>query len=347
MSIIYGTLERLETQSVGGQASLARAPRNDRAGRFLAAMFVCLSVLVLVSAYAGWRYLQTAVGHVQVPAVAFVDAGADAGETELAADGNVEPESTENQPSAEHGDSLLAAGAQLVEPDERVKPVEAEAPEAVEVPVVPSKPADTSGGEGFAQVAEAPPASGQASADAVPAVEVAQTGNTSPVVLPPQPDRIDVAVDEARNALSRGNYSHALAVLESVPEVSERRADYWLVKGSAHLALGMLEAAESSLVKAGSVAPDNPQVAVQLAIVKQEQNDHPAALRILAEAATKNAHVPEIFLNMGYSQIAVGAQPDAQRSFRTFMKLTRDRSRYQQQREALERWLQQASVATR
>ena len=156
-----------------------------------------------------------------------------------------------------------------------------------------------------------------------------------------------MAVDEARNALSRGNYSHALAVLESVPEVSERRADYWLVKGSAHLALGMLEAAESSLVKAGSVAPDNPQVAVQLAIVKQEQNDHPAALRILAEAATKNAHVPEIFLNMGYSQIAVGAQPDAQRSFRTFMKLTRDRSRYQQQREALERWLQQASVATR
>lgn len=381
MSIILGTLERLETQSVSGQASLAQSQRSDRAGRFLTAMFAGLAVLVAISAYAGWRYLQAAVGHVPIPAVAFLDAGADAGQSggdtgrsfeldaypatrEQAPDsppidplavvstGNV-AESAGNTPSAEQGDGPLQAAAQAVELVENVQreasvvSVEVVAQEPVEAPVANAKSSDTAVVAGFAQVGEAPAAAGQAGAYGEPATAVAPTVNEASGVLHQQADPVDRVVDEARNALSLGNYADALAALESVPDVSEHRADYWLVKGSAHLALGMLEAAENSLGKADSVATGNPQVAVQLAIVKQEKDDHPAALRILSDAAADNAHVPEIFLNMGYSQLALGDQPEAQRSFRTFMKLTQNRSRYQQQREALQRWLQQASVATR
>jgi Flp pilus assembly protein TadD len=371
MSIIYSTLERLETGSVSGETAPTQYSSSNRRGRAFVALALGLGAVISVAGYVGWQYLQgAAAGHVQVPPIAHVESGTGLDTIEAGAKlplkAEAKPVPKENtRPSRQEGVTDTPTGYSIPEAA-RPAPSNSDVVAESKVSTEPERPESTSGTRG--------PANAEASAEvsvhkeAMLAAEersptdedVSSAGSSRTVTKSggefsgtpllsssEQPDLIDTAVDEARQALAHGNYSQALAALESDADVPEYRADYWLVKGSAYLALGMLESAERCLNKAGSAAPGNPQVAVQLAIVIQERDDHAAALQILAEAAAENAHVPEIFLNMGYSQLAIGAESEAQRSFRTFMKLTRDRSRYRQQREALERWLQQAAVAAR
>ena len=150
---------------------------------------------------------------------------------------------------------------------------------------------------------------------------------------------IDTTVEEARLALSRGRYHGALAALEALQPIPENRADFWLIKGSAHLGAGQLELAEAALASARELAPNNAQIAVQMAILKQELGDHESALQILGSVADRHPDVPEIFLNQGYSQQAMGAETAAKRSFRIFLRLTEGRSLYSRQRTAIEEWL--------
>lgn len=157
---------------------------------------------------------------------------------------------------------------------------------------------------------------------------------------------VDEAVEQARLALSRGLYQQALGALTELQPAPERRADYWLIKGSAHLGLGELGMAESSFAAAHSLTPGNVQIAIQRAIIKQEYGDHAGALKILQEAAVQHGDVPEVYLNQGYSQQALGAVREAESSFRIFLRLTEGRSLYRQQRNAIEQWLAQF-LATR
>jgi len=158
-----------------------------------------------------------------------------------------------------------------------------------------------------------------------------------------QPDRVEEVIEQARLALSRGRYQQAVSALESLEPVPEKRADFWLVKGSAHLGIGQLDLADMALTYAQALAPDKAQIAVQQAIVKQEKDDHASALQILTGAAIRHPNVPEIFLNLGYSQQALGAVRKAKRSFRTFLNLTENRSLYVQQRILVKEWLAQGT----
>jgi tetratricopeptide (TPR) repeat protein len=158
-----------------------------------------------------------------------------------------------------------------------------------------------------------------------------------PLVL----DAIEEVIKQARIALSRGRYEQALSTLETLERVPENRADFWLIKGSAHLGLAQLDPAEMAFASAQVLAPDNAQIAVQQAVLKQEKGDHASALRILKTAAISHPNVPEIFLNQGYSQQALGSERDARRSFRSFLQMTESRSLYLQQRKVVEEWLAQ------
>jgi tetratricopeptide (TPR) repeat protein len=153
-------------------------------------------------------------------------------------------------------------------------------------------------------------------------------------------------VERARLALAREQPAQALVALETLSPVPEGRADFWLMKGSAHLGLGQLDAAEKAFAAAQPLAPGNAQIAVQRAILKQEKGDHAGALQILQDAAARDSSVPEIYLNLGYSQQELGAFSDARRSFRIFLRTTEGRSLYAQQREAVSRWLRQFSAVS-
>lgn len=156
-----------------------------------------------------------------------------------------------------------------------------------------------------------------------------------------QPKLVDEAIGKAQLAVSRGQYQQALAALDKLSSVPERRADFWLMKGSAHLGLGQLELAEEAFTFAQPLAPGNAQIVVQLAILKQEKGDHTSALQILEDAAIRHPSVPEVFLNKGYSQQELGAVRDAGHSFRIFLRMTEGRSLYAEQRKVVNEWLAQ------
>lgn len=163
----------------------------------------------------------------------------------------------------------------------------------------------------------------------------------TPALPVPPSTAVDEAVELGRIALSRGQYEQALRAVDALHPVPEPRADLWLIKGSAHLGLGQLDRAESAFASAHSLAPNNVQIAVQRAIIKQEKGDHPEAVKLLQDAAALHPDVPEVHLNLGYSQLTLGAMRDAKSSFRIFLRLTEGRSLYKQQRQAVNEWLAQ------
>jgi len=156
--------------------------------------------------------------------------------------------------------------------------------------------------------------------------------------------RIDKVIEQARLALSRGLYQRAVYALEALEPIPADRAEYWLIKGSACLGLGQLDLAEAAFSQAQVLAPENVQIGVQQAILQQEKGDHPAAVRILGDLAVRYPEVPEIFLNLGYSQQALGAERQARRSYRAFLEMTQNRSLYAEQRRAVSEWLAQGGA---
>ena len=84
-----------------------------------------------------------------------------------------------------------------------------------------------------------------------------------------QPGGIEEVIEQARIALSRGRYEQALSTVETLEPVPENRADFWLIKGSAHLGIGQLDQAEMAFGSAQLLAPDNLHVAVQQASLQQ------------------------------------------------------------------------------
>lgn len=156
-----------------------------------------------------------------------------------------------------------------------------------------------------------------------------------------EPNTVDRVIEQAGYALSRGRYQQALVALEKLSPIPERRVDYWLIKGNAYLRTGQLDSAEKALASAQALAPMNAQIAVQRAILQQEKGDHVTALQLLKDAGERNPNVPEIFLNQGYSEQALGAVQDARRSFRVFLRITEGRSLYTGQRKLVNEWLAQ------
>jgi Flp pilus assembly protein TadD len=154
-----------------------------------------------------------------------------------------------------------------------------------------------------------------------------------------RPDPIGQTLEQARLALSRGQYFQALADMESLSPVPENRADFWFIKGSVHLGLGQLDLAEDSFESAQALVPGHAQTLVQLAVLKQEKGDHAGAITLLKDAALRHRDVPEIYLNLGYSQQALGVFDEAGRSFRIFLELTEGRSVYSEQRKMVSQWV--------
>lgn len=175
------------------------------------------------------------------------------------------------------------------------------------------------------------PADGHMNTEAHPALNATTTEI--------RPDLIGQTLKQARLALSRGQYFQALAVMESISAVPDNRADFWLIKGSVHLGLGQLDLAEESFELAQALVPGHAQTMVQLAVLKQEKGDHAGALRLLKDAARRHRDVPEIYLNLGYSQQALGVFDEAGRSFKMFLDMTEGRTVYSEQRKMVSQWV--------
>ena len=345
MSIIYGTLERLENEhppsASDGKIAEASQLAVEPAGIFGRTFAAAIVVVVVGTGLMLWRQMENSVRLMEPAAVATPvrslspakpersDSSQTPAERSVAAIEWPEPTSVASEdqkadavtPMVTESASLSAeqtlaeesVSSSIIDAPIQAEPAQ---PEKVSIPVEKAVPAP-------APTTKLSPNTG---VDARPFVD------------------IDEIMEEARLSLSRGRYHQALSVLAVLQPLPENRADYWVIKGSAHLGLGQLDEADKSFSSAQTLAPDNAQIAVQQAIIRQEQGDHLGALEILNGAANSHPDVPEIYLNQGYSQLALGADLQSRRSFRTFLAMTENRTLYQQQRMAVKQWLAQFST---
>jgi Flp pilus assembly protein TadD len=317
MSIIYATLESLETEESPRACNEDKTCSPPRAGepRGFPVKTVVAAMLVVIAG-AGLMFWQQSAGVGDPRYLAPV--------------------------TEQYG--VPAAATQIevaVVTDVQHVAVQEESPEleAIEEPaVVVEVTADTESSAVTTSAVDSSPV-------AIPETAPAQPAERKPVPASntAQTDGVEEVIEQARLALSRGRYQQALSALEALAPVPENRADFWLIKGSAHLVLGQLDPAEVAFASAQALAPYNVQIALQQAILKQEKGDHASALEILNSAAIRHPYVPEIFLNQGYSQQALGDLRNAKRSFRAFLRMTESRSLYLEQRKVVKKWLAQVS----
>ena len=107
----------------------------------------------------------------------------------------------------------------------------------------------------------------------------------------------------------------------------------WFWLGTAQLAQGQMDAAEAALEHAARIDPKVARVWIQRAIVAQERGDHAAALKLLNEARELAPKSPQIYLNLGYSNDALGFSAEAEVNYRHFLSITEGDNAYSAQRK--------------
>ena len=113
------------------------------------------------------------------------------------------------------------------------------------------------------------------------------------------------------------------------------RWEGWFWLGTAQLAQGRMDAAETALETASNLNPTVAEIWVQRAIVAQERGDHASAIRLLEQARELSPKSPKIYLNLGYSNEALGLTAEAEKNYLRFLSLTEGDSSYALQRKPI------------
>jgi tetratricopeptide (TPR) repeat protein len=143
--------------------------------------------------------------------------------------------------------------------------------------------------------------------------------------------RSAIIVEQLRTGAYAEVGKNAQALAEDFPE----RWEPWFWLGTAQLALGQQDAAENALERASKLNPKDARIWVQRAIVAQERGEHAEAIRLLGEARERSPKSPQIFLNLGYSNDALGQSAEADNNYRRFLALTEGNNAYSSQRKSL------------
>ncbi len=133
---------------------------------------------------------------------------------------------------------------------------------------------------------------------------------------------------QARHLINIGSYNDAIDILKPIIDRQEETWDTYLLMGAACLGLGELDYAEIYSEMGLAMNGKVPQLWLQCAIVEQQRGKHEAALRILNEAEELAPDIPEMQLNIGYSNDAIGNQKLSVKAYNSFLKLTEGNSAY-------------------
>ena len=144
-----------------------------------------------------------------------------------------------------------------------------------------------------------------------------------------------------RIQLEEEAYTEAAGNAQALTREFPDRWEPWFWLGTEQLAQGQLDAAAAALEQAGKLNPKVAQIWVQRAVVEQERGAHAAAVRLLTEARGLSPKSPQVYLNLGYSNDALGLSAEAERNYQYFLTLTEGDVAYLLQRtlviERLER----------
>lgn len=138
-----------------------------------------------------------------------------------------------------------------------------------------------------------------------------------------------------RDLLKAEDYPEVSKIAQTLTRDFSERWEGWFWLGTAQLAQGQMDAAEAVLERASKLNPKVAQIWVQRAIVAQERGDHAAAVKLLNEARELSPKSPQIYLNLGYSNDALGLTAEAEKNYIRFLSLTEGDSTYALQRKPI------------
>ena len=144
-----------------------------------------------------------------------------------------------------------------------------------------------------------------------------------------------------QEAVINGDYDNAILRLRPVLFNNDKNWEVLFWMGSAKLGLGLYNEADNYFKNALAINAEIPQLWTQRAIISQEKDDHISALRFLQKAKTLAPNIPEVILNIAYSNDALGDRNGAVLAYREFLSLTRGNGAFTQQRLAVNNRLEE------
>ena len=138
-----------------------------------------------------------------------------------------------------------------------------------------------------------------------------------------------------RDQLKEENYPEVSKNAQMLTHDYPERWEGWFWMGTAQLAQGQMDAAESALERASKLNSKLAQIWIQRAIVAQERSDHASAIKLLNVARELEPKSPQIYLNLGYSNDALGLTDEANKHYLRFLSLTEGDNKYALQRKPI------------
>ncbi|GMT41865.1 MAG: hypothetical protein IEMM0002_0276 [bacterium] len=135
-------------------------------------------------------------------------------------------------------------------------------------------------------------------------------------------------LDFARELINDSLYSDALDNLKPIFDAPPGNWEPYLLMGTAYLGLGRLDKADDFFRQGIKIDDARPRLWLQRAIVAQQKDDHQSALKILREVEKIAPSMPEIKLNIGYSNDVLGNKAEAAKSYQIFLAYTEGREDY-------------------
>lgn len=138
---------------------------------------------------------------------------------------------------------------------------------------------------------------------------------------------------QAKYLIKKRRYQHAMIILKPLFVTPPDTWEPWFWLGTAQLGLEQFEEAEESLIEGLSRNAAIPHLWVQRALVSQQQGLYGEAVEALRQAELIAPDLPEVQLNLAFSLEAQGHIANAMQHYHTFLTITEGMKSYQSARK--------------
>ena len=146
---------------------------------------------------------------------------------------------------------------------------------------------------------------------------------------------------QTQHLIKKRRYRQAITILQPLFVQPPEEWEPWFWLGTANLGLGELDQAEEAFLEGLARNAAIPQLWVQRALVSQQQGKFGEAVESLRQAEMIAPDLPEVQLNLAYSLEIQGNYALAVDHYQTFLALTEGEKTYQSARKkVLERIIQ-------
>jgi len=135
-------------------------------------------------------------------------------------------------------------------------------------------------------------------------------------------------MNRGRHEIRLKEYRKAVETLTPVFDSGEATWEAYFLSGTAYLGMGNLDSAAKYLDLGIAMNGKQPQLWLQRAVVSQQSGEHGKALETLEYLKKLSPKMPEVYLNIGYSNDMLKQKDKAKQAYQKFISLTENRPAY-------------------